>query len=138
MLSIFLPGFFNFAKDNKVSFFLKPVDTLPVPSITVTEIFKHVLYLRREEPSLEIIAHMIQGEVISLDTQISINVRNYGFEHKLPQVDGIIYAITIRHSASLWTCLFPSYALLICSQELLIRYTDELTTPPIYRAIVII
>jgi hypothetical protein len=138
MLSIFLPGFFNFAKDNKVSFFLKPVDTLPVLSITVTEIFKHVLYLRREEPSLEIIAHMIQGEVISLDTQISINVRNYGFEHKLPQVDGIIYAITIRHSASLWTCLFPSYALLICSQELLISYTDELTTPPIYRAIVII
>jgi hypothetical protein len=70
MLSIFLPGFFNYAKDNKVSFFLKPIDTLPVPSITVTEIFKHVLYLRREEPSLEIMAHVIQGEVISLDTQI--------------------------------------------------------------------
>jgi hypothetical protein len=38
---------FNFAKDNKVSFFLKPIDTLPLPSITVTEIFKHFLYLRR-------------------------------------------------------------------------------------------
>jgi hypothetical protein len=98
MLSIFLTGFFNFAKDNKVSFFLKPIDRLPAPSITVTEIFKHVLYLRREKPSVEIIAHMIQGEVISLDTQISINVRNNGFEHKLSQVDDIIYAITIRHS----------------------------------------
>ena len=100
MLSIFLSGFFNFAKDNKV-FFLKSTDTLPVPSITVTEIFKHILYLRREEPSLEIIAHMIQGEGISLDTQISINDGNNGSEHKLPQVDGIIYAVTIRHSASL-------------------------------------
>jgi hypothetical protein len=81
---------------------------------------------------------MIQEEVISLETQISVNVRNYGFEHKLPQVDGIIYAITIRHSGSLWTCLFSSYALLICSQELLIRYTDELTAHPIYSAFVII
>jgi hypothetical protein len=113
--------------------------------VTIRFFKKHLLIwnfmfrrINRGTGTLQLIAHVIQGEIISLDTQISINVRNYGFEHKLSQVDDIIYAITIRHSASLWTCLFPSYALLICSQELLIRYTDELTTHPIYRAIVII
>ena len=95
-----------FAGDNSSSVFSKPIealDTLLVPSITVTEVFKHVLRLRGEESALEIIAHMTQGKVISLDTQIAIDAGSYGVQHKLPLADSIIYATTIKHNATLWT-----------------------------------
>ena len=95
-----------FAGDNNSSVFSKPIealDTLLVPSITVTEVFKHVLRLRGEESALEIIAHMTQGKVISLDTQIAIDAASYGVQHKLPLADSIIYATTIKHNATLWT-----------------------------------
>jgi len=95
-----------FAGDNNSSVFSKPIealDTLLVPSITVTEVFKHVLRLRGEESALEIIAHMTQGKVISLDTQIAIDAGSYGVQHKLPLADSIIYASTIKHNATLWT-----------------------------------
>ena len=95
-----------FAGDNNSSVFSKPIeelDTLLVPSITVTEVFKHVLRLRGEESALEIIAHMTLGKVISLDTQIAIDAGSYGVQHKLPLADSIIYATTIKHNATLWT-----------------------------------
>ncbi len=95
-----------FSGDNNSSVFSKPIeaiDTLLVPSITVTEVFKHVLRMRGEESALAIIAHMTQGKVISLDTQMAIDAGNYGVQHKLPLADSIIYATTIRHNATLWT-----------------------------------
>jgi len=95
-----------FADDNNSSIFSKPIealDTLLVPSITVTEVFKHVLRLRGEESAFEIIAHMTQGKVISLDTQIAIDAGGYAIQHKLPLADSIIYATTIKHNAILWT-----------------------------------
>jgi len=95
-----------FAGDNNSSIFSKPIealDTLLVPSITVTEVFKHVLRLRGEASALEIIAHMTQAKVISLDTQIAIDAASYGVQHKLPLADSIIYATTIKHHATLWT-----------------------------------
>jgi len=95
-----------FSGDDNSSIFSKPIeaiDTLLVPSITVTEVFKHVLWLRGEASALEIIAHMTQGKVISLDTQIAINAASFGVQHKLPLADSIIYATTIKYNATLWT-----------------------------------
>jgi len=95
-----------FAGDNNSGVFSKPIealDTLLVPSITVTGVFKHVLRLRGEESVLEIIAHMTQGKVISLDTQIALDAASYGVQYKLPLADSIIYATTIKHNATLWT-----------------------------------
>lgn len=56
-----------FADDNNASIFAKPIeaiDRLLVPSITVTEVFKHVLRLRGEDSALEIIALMTQSHLI--------------------------------------------------------------------------
>ncbi len=95
-----------FAGDNNSASFSKPIeslDTLLVPSITVTEVFKHVLRLKGEELALEVIAHMTQGKVISLDTQLAIDAGSYGVQHKLPLADSIIYATTIKFNATLWT-----------------------------------
>lgn len=95
-----------FADDNNATIFSKPIEaleTLLVPSITVTEVFKHVLRLRGESAALEIIAHMTQGKVIVLDAQIAIDAGSYGVQHKLPLADSIIYATTMKYDAILWT-----------------------------------
>ncbi len=95
-----------FAGDKNSTSFAKPIeslDTLLVPSITVTEVFKHVLRLKGEELALEVIAHMTQGKVISLDTQLAIDAGSYGVQHKLPLADSIIYATTMKFNAILWT-----------------------------------
>ncbi len=95
-----------FAGDNNAGVFAKPIealDTLLVPSITVTEIFKHVLRFRGEESALAIIAHMTQGKVISLDTQLAIDAASYGIEYKLPLADSIIFATAQKFDATLWT-----------------------------------
>ena len=70
-----------FAGDKNSSSFSKPIETLDlllVPSITVTEVFKHVLRLKGEELALEVVAHMTQGKVISLDSQLAIDAGSYG------------------------------------------------------------
>jgi len=95
-----------FADDKNSALFSKPIESLDlllVPSITVTEVFKHVLRLKGEELALEVIAHMTQGKVISLDSQLAIDAGSYGVQYKLPLADSIIYATTIKHSATLWT-----------------------------------
>jgi len=95
-----------FAGDKNSTSFSKPIesiDLLLVPSITVTEVFKHVLRLKGEEFALEIIAHMTQGKVISLDSQLAIDAGSYGVQHKLPLADSIIYATTMKYNATLWT-----------------------------------
>jgi len=95
-----------FAGDKNSTSFSKPIeslDTLLVPSITVTEVFKHILRLKGEELALEVIAHITQGKVISLDTQLAIDAGSYGVQHKLPLADSIIYATTMKFNATLWT-----------------------------------
>lgn len=95
-----------FADDKNSNSFSKPIETLDmllVPSITVTEVFKHVLRLKGEELALEVIAHMTQGKVISLDSQLAIDAGSYGVQHKLPLADSIIYATTMKYNATLWT-----------------------------------
>lgn len=95
-----------FAGDKNSASFSKAIeslDTLLVPSITVTEVFKHVLRLKGEELALEVIAHITQGKVISLDTQLAIDAGGYGVQHKLPLADSIIYATTMKYNATLWT-----------------------------------
>ncbi len=95
-----------FAGDKNAVTFSKQIESLDkllVPSTTVTEVFKHVLREKGEELALQVIAHMTQGKVISLDTQLSIDAGSYGVQHKLPLADSIIYATTMKFNATLWT-----------------------------------
>lgn len=40
---------------------------------------------------IEAIAHIEQGKVISLDSELAVDAVCYGFEYKLPLADSIIY-----------------------------------------------
>lgn len=95
-----------FAGDQNSNYFAPPIETLEkllVPSITITEVFKNILRQRDEESALIAIAHMKQGKVISLDSELAIDAASYGVSHKLPLADSIIFATAQKFNAKLWT-----------------------------------
>lgn len=86
--------------------FAKPIqqlETLLVPSITITEVFKRILQQRTEHAVLQVAAHMSQGRVIDLDAPLAMQAAKLGFELKLPLADSIILATARLHQALLWT-----------------------------------
>lgn len=95
-----------FAGDKNSAYFAKGIENLEkliVPSITITEVFKHILRNSGEESALIAIAHMKQGQVISLDSELAISTASCGLEHKLPLADSIIYATAKKYDATVWT-----------------------------------
>lgn len=76
---------------------------LLVPSITITEVFKSVLRQRGEEAALIVTAHMEQGKVIPLDSELAKDAAKFGVIHKLPSADSIIFATGQKYSAVIWT-----------------------------------
>src|SRR5690606_38167424 len=84
-----------FASDRNSAVFSEPIEILSellVPSITITEVFKNVLRQRGEEAALIVTAHMKQGKVISLDSELAMDAAKFGVLHKLPLTDSIIFA----------------------------------------------
>ncbi|PCJ22335.1 MAG: VapC toxin family PIN domain ribonuclease [SAR86 cluster bacterium] len=95
-----------FAGDKNATKFAKGIenlDSLLVPSITITEVFKHVLRHRDEEAALIVIAHMKQGQVIALSSELAIDAAGFGITHKLPLADSIIFATARKYDATIWT-----------------------------------
>ena len=95
-----------FASDTNSAVFAEPIEKLPellVPSITITEVFKNVMRQRGEEAALIVTAHMKQGKVIPLDSDLAMDAAKFGVVHKLPLADSIIYATAQKYSAVLWT-----------------------------------
>lgn len=78
-------------------------ESLVVPSITITEVFKQVLRQRGEEAALVVAAHMSLGRVVPLETDLAVEAARLGIAHKLPLADSIIYATAMKHAATLWT-----------------------------------
>lgn len=95
-----------FAGDGNADNFAVPIEAigqLLVPTITITEVFKIILRQRGEEAAFEAIAHMEQGLVVNLDSELAINAASFGYKLKLPLADSIIYATAQKHKAIVWT-----------------------------------
>ena len=95
-----------FAGDDNAKVFSTPIESIEeliVPSITITEVFKYILRQRSEDMALEAIAHMEQGNVVSLDSSLAIEAAKYGIDYKLPLADSIIYATGQKFKAVIWT-----------------------------------
>ncbi len=95
-----------FASDTNSAVFSGPIEKLSellVPSITITEVFKNVLRQRSEDAALIVTAHMKQGKVIPLDSELAMDAAKFGILHKLPLADSIIFATAQKYSAVLWT-----------------------------------
>ena len=95
-----------FAGDKNAETFAKPIENIEkliVPSITIAEVFKCILRQRDEDVALEAIAHMEQGKIIPLDSELAVNAAQYGVDFKLPLADSIIYATAKKYNATVWT-----------------------------------
>ncbi len=95
-----------FADGPNADFFAPAVERLSellVPTLSVYEVFRRVFQQRGEGEALRAIAHMQQGEVVALDTEIALSAAKLSLELKLPMADSIMLATAKRHEASLWT-----------------------------------
>lgn len=95
-----------FADDDNAEFFSEPIENIPellVPSIVFTEVFRNVLRQRGEDSALIITAHINQGKIISLDSELAMDAAKFAVRHKLPLADSIIFATAQKYSALLWT-----------------------------------
>lgn len=95
-----------FSGDANADVFAEPIENIAqliVPSITLTEVFKCILRQCDENKALEAIAHMRQGRVVDLDSDLAINAAKLGVEFKLPLADSIIYATGQKFNSVVWT-----------------------------------
>ena len=82
---------------------LEATESLLVPAICVTEVFKRVLQQRGEDAALQAATLMRQGTIIDLDFSLALLAAKIGNECKLPLADSVILATARAHHATLWT-----------------------------------
>ena len=82
---------------------IEDTENLFVPVIVLYEVFKKLLHETDEDKAILAIAHMQQGNVVELDSDLSIYAAKLGNELKLPMADSIIYATAKKNGFTLWT-----------------------------------
>lgn len=78
-------------------------ELLVVPTIVLYEVFRVVLREKGEDEAFQVISAMLQGRVVDLDLELSLEAAAVGQREKLAMADSIIYATAVRHEAVLWT-----------------------------------
>src|SRR5258707_15068905 len=94
-----------FADAKNAEFFAPAIENtkdLIVPSISLLEVFKHVLRQCSEKQAFETIECMMQGTVVDLDIEISLRAAKLGIQYKIPLADSIILAAGLAHEAIIW------------------------------------
>jgi predicted nucleic acid-binding protein len=76
---------------------------LLVPSIVLYEVCKYLLSNTSEKNVISFIQMMHKGQIIVLDSGLSISAANFSRNYKLAMADSIIYATAERYNAVLWT-----------------------------------
>ena len=95
-----------FADEPNADFFapaIERTEELIVPSISIFEVFKHVLLKRGEDEALQAVVQMKQGLIVELDAALSISAARLSAELRLPMADSIILATARRYEAEFWT-----------------------------------
>jgi predicted nucleic acid-binding protein len=95
-----------FADDENADFFAEPIEQteeLIVPTITLYEVFKHVLREEGRAEALEAVAYMKQGRVVDLNVALAIEAASTSHDLRIPMADSIILITARAYEAELWT-----------------------------------
>jgi predicted nucleic acid-binding protein len=95
-----------FADAENADFFAEPIertDSLIVPTVSIYEVFKHVLREESRSKALEAAAYMKQGRVVDLNASLAIEAASTSHELKIPMADSMILTTARAHDAELWT-----------------------------------
>ena len=88
------------------AFFSDPIEgeeALLIPTLSLFEVYRHLLrHLGRDE-ALNIIAAMRQGTVIHLDDRLALDAAELSVATKLALADSIMLAAARAHDALFWT-----------------------------------
>jgi predicted nucleic acid-binding protein len=76
---------------------------LIVPAITIYEVFKRVLQERGEADALQVIAVMVQGQVVDVTQSLAMSAAKISTDLGLPMADSLILATARAYNAVLWT-----------------------------------
>jgi predicted nucleic acid-binding protein len=101
--SLWLEYFADTEAGNIVSEIIENLNELIVPTITIYEVFKKLLFETSEYDALFAIAHMRLGEVVELSDELALSAAKISKDHKLPMADSIIYATAELYDAQIYT-----------------------------------
>jgi predicted nucleic acid-binding protein len=87
----------------QVASVVQATSDLVVPAITLYEVFKKLLIELDEDRALLAVAHMKQGQVVSLDGDMAIYAAKLGRDLGLAMANSTIYATAQRLGCTLWT-----------------------------------
>ncbi len=100
-------GWIEFFTDSPNADLFTPVaedlTNLIVPTITLFEVFKWIEANLNEDAALQAVAHMRQGRVIDLDSDLAVSAAHLSLSLNLPMADSIILATARLHGAAVWT-----------------------------------
>jgi predicted nucleic acid-binding protein len=95
-----------FGAGSNGSFFapaIKASDELVVPTISIYEVYKQIVFQRDEEEALSAIGWMAVAQVADLTQEIALVAADLFMEYKLPMADSIILATARAYNATVWT-----------------------------------
>jgi predicted nucleic acid-binding protein len=95
-----------FADEENADFFAEPIEQvsgLIVPTVSIYEVFKHVLREENRAKALEAIAYMKQGRLVDLTASLAMDAAITSHDLKLPMADSMMLATARAHEAVLWT-----------------------------------
>ena len=102
--SCWIEYFMNLEIGANVAGIIENPNELVVPTITLYEVYKKLLTEKGEEYALDVISYMQTGKVIDLNTDLSLAAAEVSRSHKLSMADSIIYATSLRYSATIFSC----------------------------------
>ncbi len=82
---------------------IEDTELLLVPAVCIYEVFKVVLREKGEDDAFQAVAAMKQGTVVDLDSDLAMEAAALGIEERLAFADSVIYAISRKHNAIVWT-----------------------------------
>ena len=88
------------------SFFRKPIegaDPLLVPTLSLFEVYRHMLRHVGREEALNVVAAMRGGVVVDLDDRLALEAAELSVETRLSLADSILLATARSHGAEFWT-----------------------------------
>ena len=87
-------------------YFQEPIEdasALLVPSLSLFEVYRHMVrHLGREE-ALSVVAAMRKGAVIDLDDRLALEAAELSIDARLPLADSVMLATARSRGAELWT-----------------------------------
>ncbi len=87
-------------------FFRQPIESAEppiVPSLSLFEVYRHMLKHIGREDALSVVAAMRAGVVVNLDDGIALEAAELSVATRLPMADSVLLATARAHGAELWT-----------------------------------